>query len=250
MVMSKQRQAPGELERVRRFVNTREVGHVTDRLSDPSALAAWLEQEGLAPAATRATRADLARAVALREALRAILLAHNAGLGPGRPADAADAALADACRALDEAAARARLRVRFGDDGSALLAPDAGGVSGALGRLVATVHDSIAQGTWSRLKVCRDHECEWAFYDHTKNRSGAWCSMEGCGNRAKARAFRERRAAVGGRAPRRGERLAPTLCLGASERPAPKCRPSADTTASFRTARSARRSRRSSCVRS
>ena len=190
MVMSKQRQAPGELERVRRFVNTREVGHVTDRLSDPSALAEWLEQEGLAPAATRATRADLARAVVLREALRAILLAHNgAAAGP-------DGARADACRALDEAAARARLRVRFGDDGSAFLAPDAGGVSGALGRLVATVHDSIAQGTWSRLKVCRDHECEWAFYDHTKNRSGAWCSMEGCGNRAKARAFRERRAAA------------------------------------------------------
>ena len=202
MVMSKQRQAPGELERVRRFVNTRQVGRVTDRLSDPSALAAWLEQEGLAPAATRATRADLARAVALREALRAILLAHNAGPGPGPGPGpgraAADAALADARRALDEAAARARLRVRFGDDGSALLAPEAGGVSGALGRLVATVHDSIAQGTWSRLKVCRDHECEWAFYDHTKNRSGAWCSMEGCGNRAKARAFRERRAAVGG----------------------------------------------------
>ena len=151
MVMSKQRQAPGELERVRRFVNTREVGHVTDRLTDPSALAAWLEQEGLAPAATRATRADLARAVALREALRAILLAHNgAAAGPTVPADA--------CRALDEAAARARLRVRFGDDGSASLAPDAGGVSGALGRLVAIVHDSIAQGTWSRLKACRDHE--------------------------------------------------------------------------------------------
>ncbi len=207
MVMSKQRQAPGELERVRRFVNTRSVGQVTDRLSDPSALAAWLEQEGLAPAATPATpatpatRADLARAVALREALRAILLAHDRAdddaAGPRRAADPG-AALADACRALDEAAARARLRVRFSDDGSALLAPEAGGVTGALGRLVATVHDSIAQGTWSRLKVCRDHECEWAFYDHTKNRSGAWCSMEGCGNRAKARAFRERRAAVGG----------------------------------------------------
>jgi len=190
--MSKRRQAPGELERVRRFVNTREVGHVTDRLTDPAALVAWLEQEELAPAGTRATRADFARAIALREALREILVAHN-----GAAADPA-AAPADACRELDEAGARARLRVRFGDDGSASLAPGAGGVSGALGRLVAVVHDSIAQGTWRRLKVCRDHGCEWAFYDHTKNRSGAWCSMEGCGNRAKARAFRERRAAPAG----------------------------------------------------
>jgi len=161
-VMSKRRQAPGELERVRRFVNTREVGHVTDRLTDPPALVAWLEQEGLTPTGTRATRADLDRAVALREALRAILLAHNGADGA---------------------------------DGSASLAPDAGGVSGGLGGLVAIVHESISQGTWARLKVCRDDSCEWAFYDHTKNRSGTWCSMEGCGNRAKARAFRERRAA-------------------------------------------------------
>ena len=86
--MTKLRQAPGELERVRRFVNTREVGHVTDRLTDPAALIAWLEREGLAPAGTRGTRADLARAIELREALRAILLAHN---GPGSGAGAAPA---------------------------------------------------------------------------------------------------------------------------------------------------------------
>jgi predicted RNA-binding Zn ribbon-like protein len=207
--MSKQRQAPGELERVRRFVNTREVGHVTDRLTDPAALVAWLEQEGLAPAGTRATRADLTRAIELREALRAILLAHN---GPGTGPGGGRGGAAGAYRTLDEAGARARLRVRFGDDGRASLAPDAAGVSGALGRLVAVVHDSIGQGTWGRLKVCRDHSCEWAFYDHTKNRSGAWCSMEGCGNRAKARAFRERRAApTRDRAPRSQEgRAAPS----------------------------------------
>ena len=193
--MSKLRQAPGELERVRRFVNTREVGHMTDRLSDPAALVVWLEQEGLAPAGTRATRADLARAIELREALRTILLAHN---GPGTGSGGGRGGAGGAYRTLDEAGARARLRVRFGDDGSASLAPDAAAVSGALGRLVAVVHDSIGQGTWGRLKVCRDHSCEWAFYDHTKNRSGAWCSMEGCGNRAKARAFRERRAAQTG----------------------------------------------------
>jgi predicted RNA-binding Zn ribbon-like protein len=76
-----------------------------------------------------------------------------------------------------------------------VLEPDAGGVDGALGRLLAIVHVSIADGTWSRLKACREDSCEWAFYDHTKNRSGAWCDMGVCGNRAKARAFRERTAA-------------------------------------------------------
>jgi predicted RNA-binding Zn ribbon-like protein len=38
-------------------------------------------------------------------------------------------------------------------------------------------------------------DCEWAFYDRTKNRSGRWCRMDQCGNLAKAKAFRERRRA-------------------------------------------------------
>ena len=204
--MSKQRSAPGELELVRRFVNTRYVRRGTDLLSDTASLAEWFAHDGLAPAGLRVTRADLARAVDLREALRAILAAHTAArdapahdAGPGAPAhDAGPGAPAHASRTLDEAARRARLRLRFDDDGKASIAPEAAGVSGALGRLLAIVHDSIVQGTWSRLKVCREHDCEWAFYDHTKNHSGTWCSMEGCGNRAKARAFRERQAARGG----------------------------------------------------
>ena len=184
--MSKQRRAPGELERVRRFVNTRQVAHGTERLVAPADLADWLEQEGLAPAGVRVTRADLARALELREALHAVLAAHNGG-GP-TPWEAS--------RTLDAAAHRARLRLCFEEDGGASLHPDAGGVSGAFGRLLAIVHDSIAQGTWDRLKACRDGACAWAFYDHTKNRSGAWCNMETCGNRAKARAYRERHAAT------------------------------------------------------
>jgi predicted RNA-binding Zn ribbon-like protein len=99
-----------------------------------------------------------------------------------------------ACGVLDAVAQRGELTLRFDGAGGASLVPEAAGCSGALARLLAVVHDSIAQGTWIRLKACRDHGCEWAFYDHTKNRSGAWCSMEVCGNRAKARVYRERHA--------------------------------------------------------
>jgi predicted RNA-binding Zn ribbon-like protein len=42
------------------------------------------------------------------------------------------------------------------------------------------------------LKACRNADCHWIFYDATKNRSGAWCEMGLCGNRAKARSYRER----------------------------------------------------------
>jgi predicted RNA-binding Zn ribbon-like protein len=185
--MSKQQQAPGDLELVRAFVNSVDLERGDERFDTPAALGAWLVEQRLAAAGVRVTPADLRQALELREALRALLVAHNDG--PPAPAQAS--------QTLDAAVCRARVRLRFDDAVTAALEPEAGGVDGALGRLLAIVHDSIAMRTWSRLKACRDTGCEWAFYDNTKNRSGAWCSMSVCGNRAKARAYRDRRAAPG-----------------------------------------------------
>src|SRR5207237_71821 len=56
-------------------------------------------------------------------------------------------------------------------------------------------HRLLADGTWARIKACRNDRCQKAFYDTSKNRSGAWCSMAGCGSRLKARAYRHRRTA-------------------------------------------------------
>jgi predicted RNA-binding Zn ribbon-like protein len=184
MVMSKQQQAPGELELVRAFVNSTDLGQGSEQLRSAEALAIWLAEHGLMDAGVSATDHDLVAAVELREALRAILLVHTEGSPPP----------SDAVKRLDGAARRARLDLRFCGGGATVLEPEADGVDGALGRLLAIVHDAIARGTWDRLKACRLHTCEWAFYDHTKNHSGAWCNMDVCGNRAKARAYRERRA--------------------------------------------------------
>jgi predicted RNA-binding Zn ribbon-like protein len=181
--MRKRQEAPGELELVRRFVNTRDLEEGTEALARPADLAAWLLEQGLVDSEPAVSGRDLRRALDVREALRAILLAHTDGTS----------APDDAARTLDEAAVRARLGLRFDERGSTALEPASGGIDGALGRLLAVVHGAIADGSWVRLKACRDHDCEWAFYDHTKNRSGAWCTMDVCGNRAKARAYRERR---------------------------------------------------------
>jgi predicted RNA-binding Zn ribbon-like protein len=82
--------------------------------------------------------------------------------------------------------------VRFDAAGRSRLEPSASGVDGALGRLLAIVNTAMTDGTWPRLKACRSHACLWAFYDASKNRSGAWCSMAVCGSRSKARAYRRR----------------------------------------------------------
>jgi len=180
--------APGSLETVRAFVNTLDVDDAVELLDTPAALAAWLGEQGLAggdgASGTRATQADLRRAIELREALRAHLLAHH------------DQPLADGAAAtLDAAARRARLTLRFTGSDETALEPEAGGVDGALGRLLAIVAAAIEDDTWQRLKVCPADTCQWAFYDASRNRSAVWCDMRVCGNRAKVRGFRERKRA-------------------------------------------------------
>ena len=69
------------------------------------------------------------------------------------------------------------------------------GFQGALGRLLGVAYRSMAQGTWWRLKACPAEDCQWAFYDRSRNRSAVWCDMKVCGNRHKVRAFRERHSA-------------------------------------------------------
>jgi predicted RNA-binding Zn ribbon-like protein len=175
-------EAPDQLELVRAFVNTYDHEQGTEALSGPGALTAWLGANGLGT--PRASGADLARARELREALRAILQHHG-----GAPLDPAAPAV------VDDAAGRAQLSVAFDDHGGAVIAPRAGGVDGALGRLLVTIADAQRDGTWPRLKACPAQDCRWAFYDRSRNRSAVWCDMKVCGNRHKVRTFRERHTA-------------------------------------------------------
>jgi predicted RNA-binding Zn ribbon-like protein len=175
--------APGALEVVRSFVNTYDVDEGIETLAGPAALVAWLGEHDLlgGERPRPASDADVRRAIELREALRAQLRAHH-----GDPLDP------QAASVLDAAARRARLTLRFTGNERTALEPAAGGVDGALGRLLAIVKDAIDDGSWQRLKVCAAETCQWAFYDESRNRSGTWCDMRVCGNRAKVRGFRER----------------------------------------------------------
>jgi predicted RNA-binding Zn ribbon-like protein len=61
-----------------------------------------------------------------------------------------------------------------------------------MGRLVAAVFSAMAEQDWKRLKLCGSSTCRWVFYDRSRNRSSRWCTMASCGNRQKAKRFRER----------------------------------------------------------
>jgi predicted RNA-binding Zn ribbon-like protein len=180
---------PEGLETLQDFVNTLDREEEKDDVATPGALAVWLVERELLPVIeSEVSDDDHVRAVELREALRRMALANN-----GEPPSAA------ATATVERQARESRLELRFPPEGGWHLEPGAVGLAGALGRLIAILMEAMADGTWTRFKACSAHTCQWVFYDTSKNRSGHWCSMRVCGNRAKARQFRARRREVGSR---------------------------------------------------
>ena len=171
--------APGGLRLVQAFVNSVDLEHGPDLFDEEAGLAEWLDRQALA---TDVAQADLTAAREVRNALRALLLANN-----GAPPDPGAEAV------LDRAARRAQLEPEFG---AAALVPRAGGVDGAIGRVLAAAFAAMLDGSWRRLKACPREVCGWAFYDRSSNASATWCSMQVCGGRAKAGAYYRRRRAA------------------------------------------------------
>jgi predicted RNA-binding Zn ribbon-like protein len=182
MVSPQSRVVPCDLHLVIDFVNTYDPDERTDELATAAGLQRWLAGRQLRTrAAARVAERDRAQAVALREALRRLMLEHNGAERDPR-----------ASRVLERVARDGALSGHFRVEGSAELAPDAPGVPGALAGLLVPVFESMRDGSWRRAKACRASDCGWAFYDRSRNRSGVWCEMAVCGNRAKVRAYRDR----------------------------------------------------------
>jgi predicted RNA-binding Zn ribbon-like protein len=179
--MDSRTEASGVLGLVQGFVNTIDLEDGLEEFSDPTALAAWLSARGLMEPGQPAEADDLRHAKAVREAIRGVIGANSGATV--YPVDIAT---------LNEAAGASRLRIRFGRDGKARLEPEVGGVVGAMGRIVGSVFTAMAEPDWTRLKLCDSHTCRWVFYDQSRNHSSRWCSMADCGNRSKAKRFRQR----------------------------------------------------------
>jgi predicted RNA-binding Zn ribbon-like protein len=175
------RAADGPLRVVQLFVNSVDREHGREWFPAPPDLADFFAAHGLSEGAS-VTPADVEQAYRLRDALRALLRANNC-----RTVDAAAVAV------VNEAARRGGLALTLDERGSAAVGVNGHGADAAFARIVAIAFEAMLDGSWSRLKACR--QCEWVFWDTSKNRSGSWCSMQICGNRLKTRAYRRRRSA-------------------------------------------------------
>jgi predicted RNA-binding Zn ribbon-like protein len=178
-----QRTAPGDLETLRTFVNTRDIARKREALAKPADVAAWLVARGLAEPSLAVTGAGHRRTHALREALRVLLVSHTIQTHP-----------VDAVQVINDTTARAKIRPRLTEEHAVDFATNAAGLDAALGALTVIMFNAITAGTWSRLKACE--ACKWGFYDTSSNHRSRWCDMAVCGNRAKQHAYHQRKRAA------------------------------------------------------
>ncbi len=122
----------------------------------------------------------LARVLALREALFRIFTARAHDL----PIDSKDLDLFN--QFLSEALAHAR--IVFGGSAAQWVWEGADSyLDGPLWPIIRAAADLLTSENMQRLGQCQDDRgCGWLFIDTSKNHTRRWCSMESCGNRAKA----------------------------------------------------------------
>jgi predicted RNA-binding Zn ribbon-like protein len=175
--------APQPLLVVQAFVNTWDAESGTDLLAGPEPAVVWLREAGLVAGPDRVTPDGLRQARQVREGLRALLEHNGGGPVPGP----------DALAPLGALARASQPRLEVGPDGQILLAGGPPGeLASGLAGLLLIVRDAQRQGSWARLKACRNPDCRWAFYDRSHARRGAWCDMATCGNMIKNRNLRAR----------------------------------------------------------
>lgn len=186
------RVAPGGLALVQDLVNSQAFGSaVPDLLADAASAARWLAaardawesghsadergpEERAAPA--RLSEAELRRLRSLRDGFVALCPYGTEG---GETLPRLEGRSFPA-RLSPDAAGRVSLR------------PSGHGVSWLESAVWSEVLLAQLAGTWPRLKLCRNRRCGSAFYDTSRNNSGAWHDVHTCGNQANLRASRAR----------------------------------------------------------
>jgi predicted RNA-binding Zn ribbon-like protein len=133
----------------------------------------------------------LNRAVTLREAIYRILTAYVNGI----PAQVIDLDILNA----ELAGAAESWKLKPAPDGFAWeWDTEPADLAGMLGPIARSAADLLTSPELYRVGICADEDgCGFAFFDTSRNRSRRWCSMEDCGNRAKAQRHYQRQKVDG-----------------------------------------------------
>lgn len=165
------------------FVNTRYWrGQTTptETLNRPEDLAVWSGANVGSKAVKPLVAPEFDRALELRELIHRLFDAHAQGKAPP-PRD---------IEALNQALATAPARTTLRRDRNGY-GWDVDLRSGTALTLLAPVlwsaGDLLAGPRLDRVRRCANPECGWVFLDDSRAGKRRWCSMQSCGNRAKAK---------------------------------------------------------------
>jgi len=155
-------------------------------LGTPADLGRWLVSSGMAESTPETTPDDLLAARVLREAIYA-LASRNGG-----------AKIKEARQTLNQIAAGSPAVPQFKSDGTAVLTGPASALLVSLAREAVQLFGSDMA---ELVRKCESPVCGLYFVDTSRKGDRRWCSMSGCGNKAKVADFRrrQRRSAKAGK---------------------------------------------------
>jgi predicted RNA-binding Zn ribbon-like protein len=157
-------------------------GRLTDHLGNPAWLPYFLRQWHFAKPVGETT--PLAKLKALRCALRQSCQALSAG----------KQIPSSELRVLNQALnIKGKHQLFQRQNGLQIeFAPDQSGWNWILAEIARSFVETVADGDSARIKICRNQDCRWIFYDQTKGKTRCWCSSNNCGNRERVRRARAR----------------------------------------------------------
>ena len=156
-----------------------------EHLLEPGDVAAWLVEAGVLDTPPEADAQALAETVAVREAM--FVVVERLVDDPAEPLPATELAVLNRAAAAPPPTVELRADRRLLRSGSWR-----SGLSAVARDALVLVEPGDAV-----LKWCANPTCTHPFLDRSRGHRRRWCEMAGCGDRAKAAAYRARRRAAG-----------------------------------------------------
>ncbi|WP_219816714.1 ABATE domain-containing protein [Arthrobacter sp. ZGTC131] len=150
-----------------------------EMLTSAESLDSWFLESGIVNESTRCKPADVRQAVSVREAIYSLVLARMGG----------EEYSSEALSTVNDAARTPPAVPQLRPGGRHIEATS----SQALSTVVRHAIEVLSGADAPLLKECADPECRRVFIDSSRGGRREWCSMEPCGNRMKAAAYRARK---------------------------------------------------------
>lgn len=165
-----------------------------ERLQTPADLAEWMAAASVLDHVPPVSARQLLAARQLREALYRLVVAHTSL----RALPESDVAVVNRFAARPTPVVWIDQRGRLSHHGS---------LSAALALIARSGLEILREADRPLIRWCADPSCTRPFLDHSRGHRRRWCGMSGCGDRAKAAAYRQRQRRQAKEGPEHGARI-------------------------------------------